>query len=372
MEAVLVLDDGTIFEGEGFGYPGTVFGEAVFNTGMVGYTETLTDPSYGGQILAMTYPLVGNYGVPDMSETDEAGIPANFESGRIQARGLAVHNLSATASHWSLAMTLDEWLYSDGIPGISGIDTRSLTKSLREEGVRMSALAVSEDAIDADSLKERLAEAPPYNGERLVDGVTTREPQAFGSGRNVVVVDTGVKNAILRHIVRMGYRAVKIPYDATISDIMAYEPAGVVISNGPGDPMHCPDTVGTARDIMDRKVPLLGICLGAQIISLAGNARTYKLKYGHRGQNKSCLDVGTGQIYVTSQNHGYAIEPDSLADSEFDLWFTNTDDNTVEGIRHRTRPCIAVQFHPEASPGPYDCGFVFEALRQMMEGPRSA
>ena len=368
----MILDDGTVLEGEGFGYPKTVFGEAVFNTGMVGYVETLTDPSYKGQILSITYPLVGNYGVPDPSVIDPAGIPLNFESDRIQVRGLVIHELSKIASHWNLDMTLDEWLYKSQTPGISGVDTRHLTKSLREDGVRMSALQVSENPIDAASLKERLAQAPQYNNEHFVDDVSTKQSVSFGSGRNVVVIDTGTKNAILRQITKLGYRAVKVPYNTPISDILHHDPAGVIISNGPGDPLHCPDTVRTARHILDENIPMLGICLGAQIISLAGKAKTYKLKYGHRGQNKSCLDINTGQVYVTSQNHGYAIDPASLANSEFDLWFTNTDDDTVEGIRHKTRPCIAVQFHPEASPGPYDCGFVFEELQKMMEDPRPA
>ena len=367
MNACMVLDDGSVFEGKGFGYPAKVFGEAVFNTGMVGYNETLTDPSYGGQILAITYPLVGNYGVPDLQAVDENGISRHFESDKIQVRGLVVHSIAQVASHWALTMTLDEWLYSQHIPGIYDIDTRSLTKSLRAQGVRMSALAVSEDTIDIKELINDLEQAPLYNNERLVEGVSVSEPVGYGTGRNVVVVDTGVKNAILRSIADMGYRVVCVPYNASIDSILAYDPAGVIISNGPGDPLYCQETIQTARNIIDRGIPMLGICLGAQIISLAGKARTYKLKYGHRGQNKSCLNLDDGHVYVTSQNHGYAIDSDSVAESEFDLWFTNTDDNTVEGIRHKSRPCIAVQFHPEASPGPYDCGFVFEELQKLME-----
>ena len=372
MFAALVLDDGRVIHGTGFGYPTRVFGEAVFNTGMVGYTETLTDPSYSGQILSITYPLVGNYGVPDPKATDAHGIPAHFESDRIQARGLVVHELSMTASHWNLSMTLDEWLYSEGVPGISGVDTRSLAKSLRTAGVRMAALAVSEEPIDTDKLADELAGAPRYDNELLVEDVSTREEVAYGQGRNVVVVDTGTKNAILRNVVDMGYRAVKVPHNVTAEEILSYDPAGVIISNGPGDPQHCANTISAVRTLMDQGVPMLGICLGAQIIGLAGKAQTYKLKYGHRGQNKSCLDTETGRVCVTSQNHGYAIDTDSLAESDFDLWFTNTDDDTVEGIRHRDKPCIAVQFHPEASPGPYDCKFVFEELHRMMEGPPAA
>ena len=368
MYAAIVLDDQTVFEGEGFGYPTTVFGEAVFNTGMVGYTETLTDPSYGGQILVMTYPLVGNYGVPDRSKKDQYGIPLYFESDRIQVRGFVIHDLSRTASHWNMSMTLDQWLYSERVPGISGVDTRSLAKLLRTRGVRMAALSVSQNPIDTDNLIEGLKGAPPYTNERLVDTVSTSQTLQYGEAkRKVVVIDTGVKNAILRNVTKMGYAAIQVPYDAAIETILSHDPAGVIISNGPGDPLHCPQTIETTRALMEHKVPMLGICLGAQIISLAGGAKTYKLKYGHRGQNKSCLDVSTGQVYVTSQNHGYAIQESSLDTSDFDLWFTNTDDDTVEGIRHKDSPCIAVQFHPEASPGPYDCEFVFEELKTLME-----
>ena len=400
MDAALVLDDGTVLRGSGFGRPATVYGELVFNTGMVGYTETLTDPSYRGQILTLTYPLVGNYGVPDPGEADEDGIPRHFESDMIQARGLAVHELSASASHWNLSMTLDEWMHGQGVPGISGLDTRALTKRLREGGVMMAALAVSGKGgdggrVDVDAVREGLAAAPRYGSEELVREVSTPSAVSYGvaaavnaqaaPGRErppsdsprpqgqppqappaakgtVVVVDAGAKNAIVRSIRRLGYAAVKVPWDTPADAILSMNPSGVVISNGPGDPEQCGPTVETARALIERDVPTLGICLGAQIIGIAGGARTYKLKYGHRGQNKPCLNLDDGQVYVTSQNHGYCIDPDSLGGTDFRLWFSNTDDRTVEGIRHATRRCIAVQFHPEASPGPYDCRFIFERL----------
>ncbi len=366
--AKLIFDDGTVLEGSGFGHPATVYGEIVFNTGMVGYTETLTDPSYRGQILTITYPLVGNYGVPDGSQKDGDGISRYFESDKIQIRGLVVHELSTTASHWNLAMTLDEWMYNEKIPGISGIDTRQLTKKLRDGGVRMAALAVSDGQISPDGIAGDLRRAKKYDSEEFMDAVSTKKTQSFGSSADaVVVIDTGAKNAILRNVCEMGYRAVKVPWNAPIEDILCHNPSGVIISNGPGDPQKCPDTIRTAKSLIQKNIPTLGICLGAQIIGLAGGAETYKLKYGHRGQNKSCLNLGDGQVYVTSQNHGYGISPQSLDGSEFDLWFTNTDDHTVEGIRHRTQNCIAVQFHPEASPGPYDCKFVFKQLQAMME-----
>ena len=363
----LVLEDGTVFDGMGFGYSTTVFGEAVFNTGMVGYTEALTDPSYSGQILAITYPLVGNYGVPDDTARDPDGITKSFESDRIQARGLVVHELSLTASHWNLAMTLDEWLYNEKIPGISGIDTRALTTKLRTSGVMMAALAVSEKEIDEDELKMLLASAKKYDDEEFMGIVSVREPQNYGDDKDaVVVVDTGVKNAIIRNVRQLGYRVIRVPWNYSIEKILSYNPKGVVISNGPGDPVKCQETLETAKKLIDNDIPTLGICLGAQILGLAGGATTYKLKYGHRGQNKSCLDLENNQVYVTSQNHGYCIDPESLKRTNFKLWFSNTDDKTVEGIRHKQKRIIAVQFHPEASPGPFDCMFVFEELRKMI------
>jgi carbamoyl-phosphate synthase small subunit len=364
---VLILEDGTVFEGMGFGYSTTVYGEAVFNTGMTGYTEALTDPSYSGQILTLTYPLVGNYGVPDPLAKDSDGMRKNFESEMIQARGLVVHELSLTASHWNLSLTLDEWLYNEKIPGISGIDTRDLTIKLRTSGVMMAALAVSDTPIDVSELKKKLASATQYNDEEFMNIVSTKEPQTFGSDpESIVVIDTGVKNAILRNIRSLGYKVIKVPWNYSIEKILSYNPKGVVISNGPGDPLKCGETMKTAKSLIEKNIPTLGICLGAQILGLAGGANTYKLKYGHRGQNKSCIDLDNDQVYVTSQNHGYCIDPESLKNTDFKLWFTNADDKTVEGIKHKHNKIIAVQFHPEASPGPFDCMFIFEELKKLI------
>ena len=369
----LVFGDGTVLDGMGFGYSAAVFGEIVFNTGMVGYPETLTDPSYSGQILTLTYPLVGNYGVPDPSIKDKDGISKFFESDKIQVRGLVVHELSLTASHWNLAMTLDEWMHNEKIPGISGIDTRELTKKLRTGGVMMAALVVSDTEIDVEEIKKQLASSPNYNSEKFMDIVSTKHEEVYGSNeKSVVVIDTGVKNAILRNIRNLGYKVIKLPWNTSIEKVLSYNPKGVVISNGPGDPQNCPDTIDTAKKLIEKNIPTLGICLGAQIIGLAGNTETYKLKYGHRGQNKPCINLDNNQIYVTSQNHGYGIDPDSLKDSEFNLWFKNADDKTVEGIKHKTKNCIAVQFHPEAAPGPYDCKFVFEELGYLMGEEKAA
>jgi carbamoyl-phosphate synthase small subunit len=364
---VLILEDGTVFEGMGFGYSTTVFGEAVFNTGMTGYTEALTDPSYSGQILTLTYPLVGNYGVPDPMAKDSDGIRKNFESEMIQARGLVVHELSLTASHWNLSLTLDEWLYNEKIPGISGIDTRELTIKLRTSGVMMGALAVSDTPIDVSELKKKLISAKKYNDEEFMNIVSTKEPQIFGSeSESIVVIDTGVKNAILRNVRSLGYKVIKVPWNYSIEKILSYNPKGVVVSNGPGDPLKCGETMKTTKSLIEKNIPTLGICLGAQILGLAGGANTYKLKYGHRGQNKSCIDLDNNQVYVTSQNHGYCIDPESLKNTDFKLWFTNADDKTVEGIKHKQKKIIAVQFHPEASPGPFDCMFIFEELKKLI------
>lgn len=369
----LILSDGTVLNGKGFGYSTRVFGELVFNTGMVGYTETLSDPSYSGQILTLTYPLIGNYGVPDPSIKDSDGISKFFESDRIQSRGLVVHDLSMMASHWNMSMTLDEWLNKENVPGISGIDTRALTKKLRSGGVMMAALVVSSKEIDDEEIKKQLATTQDYNSEKFMDMVSTKEEQVFGNEKQtVVVIDTGVKNAIIRNIRNLGYKVVKVPWNTPIEKILSHKPKGVVISNGPGDPQNCPETIAAAKSLIEKNIPTLGICLGAQIIGLAGNADTYKLKYGHRGQNKPCINLDDNHVYVTSQNHGYCINPDSLKNSDFDLWFTNADDKTVEGIKHKKQKCIAVQFHPEASPGPYDCKFIFEKLKTLMEEDTSA
>ncbi|MBS1268627.1 MAG: GMP synthase [glutamine-hydrolyzing] subunit A [Nitrosopumilus sp.] len=335
---------------------------------MVGYTEALTDPSYNGQILTLTYPLVGNYGVPDPTVKDNDGIPKFFESEKIQIRGLVVHELSHTASHWNLSMTLDEWMYNEQVPGISGIDTRELTKKLRTSGVMMAALVVSESEIDVEKIKKELSAVPNYNSEQFMNEVSTKEEKIFGNDeKSIVVIDTGAKNAIIRNVRELGYTAILVPWDTSFEKVMSYNPKGVVLSSGPGDPQNCPATIDTAKKLIEENIPTLGICLGAQIIGIAGNTETYKLKYGHRGQNKPCVNLENNQVYVTSQNHGYGIKPESLDASDFKLWFTNADDKTVEGIKHKKQNCIAVQFHPEAAPGPFDCKFVFEELKQLME-----
>jgi carbamoyl-phosphate synthase small subunit len=365
--AKLMLEDGTVFDGIGFGYPTEIAGEVVFNTGMVGYTETLTDPSYRGQILCITYPLVGNYGVPSYDLKDEYGLPKFFESERIQVKALLIYDLSDAASHWSCTKTLDQWLYEEKVPGIYGIDTRELTKKLRVYGVMRGAIVVSKNAISESLIKRVLASAR-YDGLNFMPEVSTSETQEYGDKSKdcIVVLDTGLKYSIIRNIMRTGYRVVRLPWDAAHEQIMSYKPKGVVISNGPGDPKACTSTIKTASKLINTSTPTLGICLGNQILALASGADTYKLRFGHRGQNKPCVDMRNSQVYVTSQNHGYGIDRNSLAKTGFEVWFSNADDNTVEGIEHKSKPIIAVQFHPEASPGPYDCMFVFERFKEII------
>jgi carbamoyl-phosphate synthase small subunit len=372
-----MLEDGSIFDGIGFGYPADIVGEVVFNTGMVGYTESLTDPSYRGQILCLTYPLIGNYGVPSVADTDEFGLPRFFESDRIQVRGLIIHDLSVVASHWSCVKTLDEWLYEQRIPGIYNIDTRELTKKLRINGVMIGAIGVRafKEDLAADSeteMRSRLSgliKNQPYDQQDFMPEVSTSNPREHGDKARdtLVLLDTGTKNSIIRNMLRIGFRVVCLPWDSSFEEVMLYKPKGVVISNGPGDPKVCKTAIKTAGDLIRASMPTLGICLGNQILALAAGADTYKLKFGHRGQNKPCIDLRSNRTYITSQNHGYGIEPESLEGTGFRVWFSNVDDHTIEGIEHESKPIIAVQFHPEASPGPYDCIFVFDRFKELLD-----
>ncbi|MGI0050609.1 MAG: glutamine-hydrolyzing carbamoyl-phosphate synthase small subunit [Nitrososphaeraceae archaeon] len=365
--AKLLLENGKSFSGIGFGYPSQTAGEIVFNTGMVGYIESLTDPSYSGQILSLTYPLIGNYGVPDKNIIDEFGIPKYFESEKIQPKGLVIHSLSSVASHWSCVKTLDEWLYEEKIPGIYGIDTRELTKIIRQKGVMMGVLRVSDKPIDKIDFR-KIINVEYYNTKNFMSSVSSNFVKIYGKTENKVLVllDTGTKYSIIRHLLRIGFKVVQVPWDSTYEKILSYNPVGVIISNGPGDPKMCKPTIETAKKLIDISIPTLGICLGNQILALAGGADTYKLKYGHRGQNKSCINEENSLSYITSQNHGYGIDPLSINSTDFQRWFYNPDDQTIEGIIHKDKPIIAVQFHPEASPGPNDCNYIFDKFKEIV------
>jgi carbamoyl-phosphate synthase small subunit len=369
---MIILEDGTTYQGTGFGYPKTVGGEFVFNTGMVGYTETLTDPSYRGQILCMTYPLIGNYGVPSKTVMDNYGLPKYFESDRIQVSGLIVHELSDAASHRECDKTLDQWLSDERIPGISGIDTRDFTKKIRIKGVMKGALSVSENQINAKDLLDTIKKTK-YDGFNFMSQVSVDETTRYGdpSLEPIVLIDTGTKFSIIRNILRLGYRVIRVPWNISFSKIISYKPKGIIISNGPGDPKMCSSTIETVLKLFNSPLPMLGICLGNQIIALAAGGDTYKLKFGHRGQNKGCTEVDTKQTFITSQNHGYGIKSNTLDKTGFKTWYINSDDNTIEGIKHESKPIIAVQFHPEASPGPYDCIHIFESFKDLVEHTES-
>jgi carbamoyl-phosphate synthase small subunit len=367
-KAVLLLEDGTFFVGKGFGATRKISGEVVFSTSMVGYPEALTDPSYKGQILTLTYPLVGNYGVPpyDLS----LGLPLYFESDRIQTSGLIIHELCTEPYHWASTRTLDKWLADEDIPGISGIDTRRLTKKLRTHGVMLGILQVCEpdEEPNVDGLLKEAKNIPDPNLTDLVKEVTVQEPVHYkvDGKHTVVVIDTGVKNSILRNFLNRGISAVRVPYDFSAKEILEYKPDGVVVSNGPGDPKKCVDAIACTKELVD-KIPLMGICLGNQILMLAMGGETYKMKFGHRSQNQPALDLKTNRCYITTQNHGYAVDMQCLEKSPLDCWFINANDKTVEGVKHKSKPVFAVQWHPEASPGPYDTGFLFDTLAKLME-----
>ncbi|MGQ9538965.1 MAG: glutamine-hydrolyzing carbamoyl-phosphate synthase small subunit [Candidatus Bathycorpusculaceae bacterium] len=369
-KAVLVLEDGSFFFGLGFGSSGKVSGEVVFSTSMVGYPEALTDPSYKGQILTLTYPLVGNYGVPQ--KILEMGVPKYFESDSIKVSGLVIHELCDKPYHWASEKTLDEWLTIENIPGIYGVDTRKLTKKLRVKGVMLGILQVCDDAEkpNIEKLLEEAKNIPDPNSTNLVKEVTVREPiyYAAGGNREIVLIDCGVKYGILRSLLKRGIKVIRVPYNFSAKEILEYNPDGVLISNGPGDPKKCAETIECVRELVEESVPVMGICLGTQILALALGGDTYKLKYGHRSQNQPVLDLKSSSCYITTQNHGYAVNAESLKNTELETCFINANDKTVEGIRHAKKKVFAFQWHPEASPGPYDTEFLFEEFLKVLEG----
>ena len=339
--ARLVLEDGAAFAGRLAGWPAAASGEVVFNTGMVGYTEALTDPSYRGQILVLTYPLVGNYGVP----------PA-FESRRIQAAALVVCELADEYSHASAVKSLPAWLHDERIPCITGVDTRALTKRLRSRGCMLGKLLPEgEDLPFSDP-----------NAENLVSQVSGSRNVYDGGGKTIILVDCGAKASILMELRARGLRVVRVPWDY---DFSREEFDGVLVSNGPGDPAACGPAVENLRRAMDTGRPMMGICLGHQLMALAAGARTYKLRFGHRGHNQPCVEEGTRRCFITSQNHGYAVDENTLPPG-WRAWFRNANDGSNEGMRHATRPFMSVQFHPEAAPGPVDCGHLFDRFAGMM------
>jgi carbamoyl-phosphate synthase small subunit len=341
--ARLVLEDGTVFRGASLGCPKSVAGEVVFNTGMVGYTEALTDPSYRGQIMVLTYPLVGNYGVPDA-----------FESPKIQASALVVSELAIEYSHCAALSSLPQWLNDEGIPCLAGIDTRALTKRLRQKGCMLGKIVLGEQDV------------PFYdpNTTNLVQEVSAggRQVHPGKSGKTVVLVDCGAKGSIVKELVARGLTVVRVPWDY---DFLREDFDALFISNGPGDPTACGQTITNLKRVLELDKPVMGICLGHQLLALAAGANTYKLKYGHRGHNQPCLEEGTGRCYITSQNHGFAVDEATLP-AGWQPWFKNANDGSNEGMRHGSKPFMSVQFHPEAAPGPVDCNHLFDQFVGMM------
>ena len=361
----MVLEDGTVLKGRGFGAEKTVYGEVVFTTAMVGYPESLTDPSYRGQILVETNPLMGNYGVPDKA-LSENGLPLHYESDGIKVEGFVISRLMKP-SHRTSVKSLDEWLKEEDVPGIQGVDTRALVKRLREEGVMLGALV--NDGTDVEEAAERLKEFD-YERVNFVELVTPHKPVIHEPPKErmtVVVVDMGVKYGILRELLNRNLRLVRIPYGSDVLDaVEEFSASGVFFSNGPGNPALLEEAAREAKKVMDAGIPTMGVCLGEQVLAMADGAEIYKMKYGHRGINKPVKDLESGKAFVTTQNHGYAIKAESL--DGFEVWMVNLDDGSVEGIKHRELPVIATQYHPEASPGPYDSTWVFDGFVKLMEG----
>jgi len=350
-KATLVLEDGSEFQGLEFGYPASVSGEVVFNTAMTGYPESLSDPSYKGQILVLTYPLIGNYGVP--GETFVEGILKNFESEKVQISGLVISDYSFEFSHWNARTSLSEWLISQKIPAIYGVDTRMITKILREKGCMLGAI---------ESQEEKPAFYDP-NQENLVALVSTPEKKIYGKGEyRICLIDCGVKNNIIRSLVERDATVILVPWD---HDISKEDYDGLFISNGPGDPKQCVTTIENLRKAFSKEIPIFGICLGNQLMGLAAGADTYKLKYGHRSHNQPVLKVGTNKAYITSQNHGFAINNDTLPE-DWEPLFINLNDGTNEGMRHKSKAFFSTQFHPEAMGGPSDTLFLFDDFMQMV------
>lgn len=342
----LILDDGTIFEGKSFGSEKAGAGEVVFNTAMVGYPESLTDPSYLGQILVTTFPLIGNYGVPENTFTN--GISNFYESEKIQVSGLIVSDYSHEYSHWNAQKNLGDWLKESGVPAIYGIDTRELTKILRERGSMLGKI-VFEDENEIGFINPNL--------ENQVAKASCKEILEYGKGeKTVVLVDCGVKHNIIRSLLKRNVKIIRVPWDYDFNQI---EWDGLFIANGPGNPEYCETTVQNIRKAMQGNKPICGICMGNQLLAKAGGGTTYKLKYGHRSHNQPVRMVGTDVCYITSQNHGFAVASASLGD-EWETLFVNLNDGTNEGIRHKTKPFFSAQFHPEAASGPTDTDFFFD------------
>ena len=353
----LVLEDGTKFHGKSFGYDQPVAGEVVFNTAMMGYPESLTDPSYAGQLMTLTYPLVGNYGVPPFT-LEQNGMATFMESDKIYASAIIVADYSEKYSHWNAVESLADWLKREHVPGITGIDTRQLTKVLREHGVMMGKIIFDDEPDNIPTAE--------YEGVNWVDRVSCKDIIRYneGAGKKVVLVDCGVKNNIIRCLVNRGVEVIRVPWNY---DYTSMEFDGLFLGNGPGDPDMCEDAVKVIRKQMSMsRKPICGICMGNQLLAKAGGATIYKLKYGHRSHNQPVREVGTNRCYVTSQNHGYAVDAKTLG-SEWRELFVNMNDGSNEGVAHKENPWFTSQFHPEACSGPIDTEFMFDRFIKTLQ-----
>ncbi|ESA36620.1 carbamoyl phosphate synthase small subunit [Leptolyngbya sp. Heron Island J] len=375
--ALLVLADGSVFRGWSFGATGTVVGEIVFNTGMTGYQEVLTDPSYRGQIVTFTYPELGNTGIN--AEDEESAAP--------QVNGAIAKNICERPSNWRSTTSLPDYLKQHNIPGIYGIDTRALTRKLRTAGAMNGA--ISSEILDPDQLRQQLELIPSMEGLNLVKDVstptvyewreTTKPPWEFAATLSappetaalltVVAIDFGIKRNILRRLASYGCRVVVVPIDTSPEDILNYQPDGIFLSNGPGDPAAVESAPDLVKALLDSQIPTFGICMGHQILGLSFGAKTFKLKFGHRGLNQPC--GLTQQVEITSQNHGFAIDADTIPSTEVEVTHFNLNDRTVAGLKHKTLPIFSVQYHPEASPGPHDADYLFEKFVTLMRDHRS-
>lgn len=359
IKAILVLEDGRFFKGISFGAQGETFGEMVFNTSMTGYQEILTDPSYAGQIVAMTYPLIGNYGVND----------SDVESRRPWVEGFVVRESSRIYSNWRATRSLDDYLKENKIVGIEHIDTRALVRHIRDKGAMRAGISTIE--TEPKALLEKVLASPQMQNRELAGAVTSAEiyvvPAETEERFHVVAYDFGVKSNSLRELARRGCRITVVPASTPAKEVLAMNPDGIFLSNGPGDPAAMQTTAREIRSIAEANMPLFGICLGHQLIGEAFGAKTFKLKFGHRGGNQPIRNLATGKIEITAHNHGFAVEPDSLPE-EIEITHININDQTVAGLRHRRLPIFSVQYHPESAPGPHDSGYLFDKFIDLMSG----